>query len=275
MAQTNKLNVKNSRTFAQGRLVVDVEGHIASLRLNRPEKKNAIDGLMWREIVTALRWIEDRPDIRCVLLQGSGKKDFSAGADIAEFDSLRDSAHSAESYERANSEAFRAIRNHTAPVIAVIRGTCFGGAFGLAAAADLRVASQSAVFAVPAGQLGLSYPADAMTDIVEAMGPQMARYLLFTAKRLTAGQALSAGFLLAVHPDDHLDAEALQLAETVCANAPLSNRASKAAVRAAVSGTQADLTRATELGRLTFDSNDYQEGRKAFRQRRKPIFTGK
>ena len=275
MAQTNKLNVNGFRTFAQGRLVVELKGQIAWLRLNRPEKKNAINSLMWREIVTALHWIEDQQNIRCVLLEGSGGRDFSAGADISEFDNLRDSAHSAESYERVNSEAFRAVRLHPTPVIAVVRGVCFGGAFGLAAAADLRIASGTAVFAVPAGRLGLSYPADAMTDIVEAAGQQMARYLLFTAKRLAADQALAAGFLLAVHPDEQLDRQALELAETVCANAPLSNRASKAAVRAAISGTQADLTRATEIGRLTFDSEDYREGRNAFRQKRKPVFTGK
>jgi enoyl-CoA hydratase/carnithine racemase len=161
------------------------------------------------------------------------------------------------------------------PVIAAIRGLCLGGGFGLAAAADLRLASDDASFAVPAARLGLAYPQDAMQDIVRAAGPQMARYLAFSAARIDARQALAAGFLLEVVPAPDLDTRVAELADMVATNAPLSVRASKLGIRAVLSGDGRDVAAARAAGALTFDSADYTEGRAAFREKRKPAFTGR
>ena len=162
------------------------------------------------------------------------------------------------------------------PVIAAISGICFGGGFGLAAACDLRIATPDAVFAVPAARLGLAYPQDAMVDIVTAAGAQMAKWLTFSAARITAAQALAAGFLLEIEGDrQSLDARATAMAEAIGANAPLSIRASKAAIRAVASKTEADMHLARTLGSATFDSEDYREGRAAFREKRKPVFQGR
>lgn len=271
---TKKLNNQSSKALADGQVVLSLSGSIAKITLNRPDKKNAISHLMWREIVHAFEQIDQAEDIRCVLLTGGGGSDFSAGADIGEFDSARHDPHTAERYEQSNSDAFRAVRDCPVPVLAVIRGVCFGGAFGLAAAADLRIASRSASFSVPAGKLGLSYPADAMADIVEAVGPQFARYMLYSARRINAETALDAGFVLSLYDDQELDESAMRLAADICANAPLSNRASKAAIRAALSLSTDDCQKACDLGASTFSSRDYEEGRLAFREKRKPVFRG-
>ena len=124
-----------------------------------------------------------------VVVTGDGGN-FCAGADISEFDVVRRNAETARIYEASNVEAFGAVRECAVPTIARIEGYCLGGGFGLAAACDLRLASQEAQFAVPAAKLGLGYPVDAMADIVEAVGSQNANRLLFAAARRARAAAI-------------------------------------------------------------------------------------
>lgn len=254
-------------------LLVERRGHVAVVTINRPARRNAIGYAMWLELAATATDLGCDPGIRVIVLRGAGGN-FSAGADIGEFETLRRDAATARDYETANSAAFAAFRNVPVPVIAAIRGICFGGGFGLAAACDLRVAAPDALFSVPAAKLGLAYPHDAMADIVHACGPQMAKYLAFSAGRIDAAAALAAGFLLEVVEPDSLDARIATLANEIAGNAPLSNRASKAAIRAVLSGDPVDGDRARTLGDATFDSADYAEGRAAFAARRKPVFAG-
>lgn len=266
--------MKSQRVFADGALNATTLDHKGFLEINRPERKNAIDHRMWREIPLALDWLCGHADLRCIVLHGAGERDFSAGADISEFDTVRDDPMTARDYEFSNAAAFRSVRLCPVPVIAMIRGVCFGGAFGLAAAADMRLASHDATFSVPAGRLGLAYPVDAMADIVEAVGPQTAKVLLYTGRRINAKEALAAGLLVSACHASDLQAETDRLADDICANAPMSNRASKAAIRAALSAGNEQRLAAFELAEATFSSTDYAEGRKAFAEKRKPQFSG-
>ena len=245
---------------------------VATIRLDRPEKKNAIDYAMWRALAETVGDLSSDEGVRALVL-GSNGPDFCAGADISEFDTLRGDPDSARTYEAANSAAFAALRNAPFPTIAAIPGVCYGGGFGLAAACDLRIASVDARFAVPAARLGLAYPVDAMGDIVHAVGPQMARYLTYTGASLGAEEALDAGFLLEMVETEPLE-RASQLASTIASNAPLSIRASKASIAAVLSGGAEDAEKAARIGDATFTSADYAEGRAAFRDKRKPIFRG-
>lgn len=253
-------------------LIVKVAGNVASVRINRPQKKNAITFAMWQALSKTFGALSADPSVRAITLSGAGA-DFSAGADIAEFDTLRDSDN-ARGYEAANSAAFAAIRNARVPVIAALHGVCFGGGFGLAAAADLRIAAPDTLFAVPAAKLGLAYPQDAMRDIVGAVGPQMARYLTFTGNRIDAETAFRAGFLLEIVAPDKLERRVAELAATIATNAPLSVHASKLAIDAELSGDAIDVELARTAGDKTFTSADYAEGRSAFQARRKPEFIG-
>ncbi len=266
--------MKSQHSFAQNTLLATTEDHRGTLSFNRPESKNAISFRMWREIPLALDWLCGQGDIRCIVLHGEGGHDFSAGADITEFDDLRQTEDTAQEYELSNTSAFRAVRLCPIPIVAMINGVCFGGAFGLAAAADMRIASNEAMFAVPAGRLGLAYPVDAMSDIVEALGPQQARALLYTGKRMAAREALAANFLLSVCSRADLAKVTGALVDQICSNAPMSNRASKAAIRSTLSGKKEDRLLADDLARSTFSSADYDEGRRAFREKRTPEFGG-
>ncbi len=252
---------------------LDISDHIATVILNRPDKKNAVTHAMWRDIGLMFRNFADDKNLRAVLLTGAGA-DFCAGADIGEFDAVRGNESTARDYEAANEEAFSAIRDCPVPVIAAIRGICFGGGFGIAAAADIRIATKQAMFSVPAARLGLAYPVAAMADIVNSVGPQIAKLLTFSAGRIDAETAKDAGFLLEIVDDDKLENHASDLANRIAANAPLSVKASKAAIRSVLSGAAEDFTKAEALGAQTFASQDYAEGRAAFAERRPPKFRG-
>lgn len=255
-------------------LIANCEGGVVTLTFDRPQKKNAITYAMWLDLATRVTAAASDPATRAIVIRGQGS-DFSAGADIGEFASLRSGGDDARAYEAANSAAFAAIRRAAVPVIAAIRGICFGGGFGIAAACDLRLATPDAQFAVPAARLGLAYPHDAMADIVEALGPQTARYLIFTAARIDAAEALAAGFLLEIVEPNRFNERIMEIARSIAGNAPLSVRASKASIRAALSGAANDIEHARALGDATFDSRDYAEGRSAFVEKRRPLFEGR
>lgn len=263
-------NVENQQSDL---LVSSLQKGVLTISINRPERKNAMNNAMWREMTTLFERASMDTSIRAVILKGAGD-DFCAGADIAEFETLRATAESARVYEAGNSATFAAIRNCQVPTIAAIRGICFGGGFGMAAACDLRISSSNALFSIPAARLGLAYPADAMSDIVNAVGPQLANYLAFSAARLDPAAALDAGFILEIVEPGGLDMRAAELATVIAANAPLSVKASKASIRAVLSKDANDYARASELGDSTFESSDYGEGRAAFLGKRPPQFSG-
>lgn len=266
--------MKRISEFAHGQIKASCEDGTGFVILDNPARKNAISEAMWHAIPEALRWLHGKAEARVIVMQGGGKQDFSAGADISEFALVRKDASTARIYEDANSRAFSAIREAPVPVIASIRGICYGGGFGLAAAADLRMASPDAIFAVPAARLGLAYPADAIQDFVRGLGSQLARKALFTAASLKASELKQCGFLAQVIEADSLEQQTMALAQTIAANAPLSVRASKLALRAVEQADENLLREAEIIGAQTFDSADYAEGRAAFAARRRPQFKG-
>lgn len=266
--------MKQIRDFAAGRIRAESREGIGFLTIDNPERKNAITAAMWRAIPDAVHWLCGEAGARAIVLSGAGERDFSAGADISEFPVVRNDTATARLYEADNSSAFAAVREARVPVIAAIRGICYGGGFGLAAACDIRIADETAAFAVPAARLGLAYPADAVQDFARSLGDQMARKVLYTGRAMRATELLACGFLLDVTAPETLSERAFALAEMIASNAPLSVQASKLALRA-VAEVDDDLLREAEVvGASTFDSADYAEGRRAFAEKRKPVFTG-
>ncbi len=250
-----------------------IENHIAIIAIDRPDKKNALTLKLWQELSRHIARVSDLNDVRILILRGAGA-DFCAGADIGEFDKVRANPASAQEYEAANITAFAAIRECPIPTLAAIKGCCFGGGFGIAAACDLRIAQTDARFCVPPARLGLAYPVEAMADIVHALGPQRAKAMAYSAAVIDAQAALEFGFLLQVCAAKDFETSIENTATSICECAPLSNRASKASILAALSHKQCDTEMAVRYGNLTFKSDDYAEGRAAFREKRKPVFRG-
>lgn len=255
-------------------LIARLDDGIAHLTINRPTRRNAVTKAMWLAIAAHVSDLAHNGNVRVLVLSGADGT-FSAGADIGEFDEVRRDAASARVYEQANSAAFAAIRNAPFPVIAAIEGICFGGGFGLAAACDIRIGGADALFCVPAARLGLAYPQDAMVDIVSALGPQLARYLAYSAARIDAATAYEAGFLMELCAAGEALTRADEIAAGIAKNAPLSVRASKLSIRAVIEDDEALAGQAARSGDATFDSADYAEGRAAFRDKRTPVFTGR
>jgi enoyl-CoA hydratase/carnithine racemase len=255
-------------------LAIEVADGVATIIFDRPRRKNAINLAGWKRLASLVPELASRPSTRVIVLRGRGDN-FSAGADIGEFDTVRKDEATARIYEAANSAAFAAIRHAAVPVIAAIRGICFGGGFGLAAAADLRIATPDAQFAIPAARLGLAYPQDAMIDIVSSAGPQMARYLTYSAARIDAQAALTCGFLIEIAETTAFEDRGADIIRQIADNAPLSIKASKLAIAAAVTGDPRLTEAAKSVGDITFSSDDYAEGRAAFSQKRQPIFRGR
>ncbi len=249
---------------------------VARLLIDNGSKRNAFDLEMWRALPRLMAAIDAEPAARVVVLSGAPGLPFCSGADISEFSTVRGTSDGGRAYEQANVEAFDAISSCSKPTIAVICGFCMGGGMGIASACDLRVAQEGTVFGIPAGRLGVGYPPSAMRYVVAAVGAQRAMELFFTARRLTAREALDAGFLCRLLEQETFEGAVDELAETIAANAPLTLRAAKAAIRAA-----AQLPNAPTLGQCEvfaaqcFDSADYMEGRAAFLEKRAPAFTGK
>lgn len=245
----------------------EIADKIGWLWLDNPERHNALDQASWEAIPTALAELLEAK-ARVVIVAGKGES-FCAGADISEFDVVRKDAETAARYEKTNADAFAAIAELPVPTISAINGYCLGGGFGIAAACDLRIATQRASFAVPAAKLGLAYPVAAMRDIVAAVGDQNAKRLLFTAQRFDATSMRDMGFLMEISADA-LDA-AHDTAQDIAELAPFTHRATKAAIDAISTG---DSSLAETVGNATFTSADYAEGRSAFKEKRKPEFNG-
>jgi enoyl-CoA hydratase/carnithine racemase len=255
---------------------VETAGGIVRVLIDNAARRNAFDFEMWRALPEIMRRIDAENDVRVVVLSSAQGLPFCSGADISEFSTLRATAQGGQAYEKANVEAFDALAKLTKPTIAAIGGFCMGGGMGLAASCDLRIAREDAVFAIPAARLGVGYPPAAMAYVTAAVGAQTAMELFFTARRLDAQEALARGFVARRLPAPGFDGAVMAIAATVAANAPLTLRAAKAAIRAAVGAPGApSLEQCATLAAACFDSADFEEGRAAFLQKREPKFEGR
>lgn len=256
------------------KLVLSLEGGVATVAIDNPSKRNAIDLEMWKALPPIMAMLDRDIRVHSVVLRGAGHGAFASGADISEFETVRADAAGGRLYEAANEAAFWAVAHCTKPVIAMIRSFCLGGGFGLAAACDLRMASDNAMFGIPAARLGVGYPPGAMRLVTAAIGGPAARDLFYTARRIGAAEAERLGVVQRVIPDADLETATLSLAAEIAGNAPLTMRAAKAAIDEAV-GIPRPGADPVALADLCFDSADAVEGRKAFLDKRKPIFTGR
>lgn len=255
------------------RLLLTLEEGIATLSIDNPERRNAFDLAMWNAI-PAIMEIVSATDARVLVVRGRDDLPFASGADIAEFATVRADATGGRAYEAANEEAFAALAMLPIPTIAAIRRWCLGGGVGLALACDLRIASEDAMFGIPAGRLGLSYPPAAMPMIVAAIGASAAKDLFFTARQVDANEAFGLGLVQRIVARDALEDTVAALAKGIAANAPLSLRAAKAAIHHAAGLPLPEGTDIRKLADACFDSADYAEGREAFLTKRPPVFRG-
>ena len=257
------------------RAALERDGDIGFVIASNPARMNAFTAGMWKAVPEVIAAAEADPAIRVIVLRGAGTRAFSAGADISEFDSAR-AGDAAAAYDALNDAAFRALSGCTKPTIAMIHGFCLGGGLAIALCADIRLADDVAEFAIPAAKLGLGYNARWVRPLLAAVPPARAKELLFTGRRFKVAEAQAMGLVNAVVPAAELEAKTRALASEIAANAPLTVRAAKRTIDELTRNPQTpDLAALDAAVAACFDSEDYAEGRLAFKEKRKPRFQGR
>ncbi|MER6031449.1 enoyl-CoA hydratase-related protein [Streptomyces sp. NPDC001851] len=236
-----------------------VEGAVATVVIRNPAKRNAMTAAMWRSLPPLLDGLAHDPGVRALVLTGEGGT-FCAGADIS---TLQGSPEEAQGLAVAAEEALAAFPK---PTLAAVRGHCVGGGAQLAAACDLRLAQEGALFGVTPARLGIVYPASSTRRLVSLVGPATAKYLLFTAELIGTGRALATGLVDEVLPEGELDKRVAELTGILAARSQLTQAAAK---EFANGRTDRDAHWAEQAR----GSGDTAEGVAAFLERRQPRFT--
>jgi enoyl-CoA hydratase/carnithine racemase len=247
-----------------------IDGRIATLTIDRPQRRNAMSFAMWSALPGLIGQVKVADDVRVLIIKGT--EHFSAGADISEFATLRAGADGARRYGAAVHAGERAIAELEIPTIAAINGFCIGGGCEIALACDIRVAAQDARFGITPAKLGIVYNITSTKQLVDAVGPAWAKRILFSADLLDAPTALRIGLVDELLPTGELDAHVRELAERIASRAGVSVRGAKQIVGRILAGQHAEDDAVHAIYDEAVLSPEYAEGVAAFLEKRQPRF---
>jgi enoyl-CoA hydratase len=255
-------------------ILVQRDGAIATVVLNRPEKLNALTRPMWRRLGEAVSELSADDSLRCIVLRGAGEKAFSPGNDIGEFAAERSNKAQAREYGAVMHATARALEDCRHPIVAQIHGICVGGGLEIAAFADIRICGESSRFGAPIKNLGLVMAYAEMAPLVRLVGRSTALEILLEGRIFDAAEAKEKGLVTRVVPDGEVAAEALAAAQRIADGAPLAARWHKKFAR-----RLADPRPLSEAERDEcfdcFDTEDFRIGYAAFLAKRKAEFVGR
>jgi enoyl-CoA hydratase/carnithine racemase len=269
MAETRDVTLQTDRMIGR------IEGPVGWMTFNNPERRNAVSSDMWAAMATIMQAFEEDPAVRVIVLRGAGDKAFVSGADISQFEKQRSSPETVAQYDAIAGQAQKLLTESTKPTIAMIQGYCIGGGLGIAVGCDLRIAAVGSRFGVPAARLGLGYGADGVKKLLDLVGPAYTREIFYTARHFSAEEAQMMGLVNRVVPAVELETYVRGYCDTIAANAPLTIRALNCTVTELLRSSPAfDRELCDRLVAECFASQDYVEGRRAFMEKRKPVFRG-
>ena len=257
------------------KIVTKKEGRVGYLIFNNPERHNAVSLEMWETVARVLKEFEQDKEIGVVVLTGAGGKAFVSGADISKFEDERATLEAVARYNDAVEKIYSSVHAFPRPTVAMIRGYCIGGGLGLAVSCDIRIAADHSRFSLPAAKLGLGYGFPGVKRLVDVVGPSFAKEIFFTARQFDVEEARAMHLVNRVVPDADIESYVKEYAETIAGNAPLTVNSVKFIVGEVLKDeSKRDLARCEALVKQCFASKDYAEGRKAFMEKRKPVFVG-
>ncbi len=259
-----------------GTMRADKDGAIGWITFDNPARRNAVSLAMWQALHRIVRDFAADAAIRVVVVKGAGDKAFVSGADISEFDEKRSSPATVGHYNEAAEAATEALRQLGKPTIAMVRGFCIGGGVSVALSCDLRIAAAGAQFGVPAAKLGLGYEFKGVRKLVDVVGPAFAKEIFFTARQFSAEEAVAMGLVNRLVDDAELEGYVRDYAGTIAGNAPMTVGSIKTIVEEVMKDeSERDMALCRQVVDGCFNSSDYVEGRTAFMEKRKPVFTGR
>lgn len=254
-------------------ILVTTRNSVGVVSLNRPEVRNAVTLNMWRELAGIFSRLAGDDDVRAIVLTGSGA-DFCVGADVTEFDRIRENRDQSAAYEVSVDACSAAIAEVAKPVIAAISGYCLGGGCHLALACDFRFADPAAKLGIPSAKLSIVYGVKSVQRLLAIVGIANAKRMLYSGERYDAARAQSMGLVDEI--SDDVVSAAVAYAETLARNAPLSIAGAKFMLNGLSLGDGAlDIAAAQRMIDLAADSEDFREGRRAFAEKRTPRFRGR
>ena len=249
-------------------ILLEKKDHVAIATVNRPKALNALNSEVLNDLNTLLDEIAADPEIRVLVLTGSGEKAFVAGADIGEMSTLTKAE--GEAFGKKGNDVFRKLETLPIPAIAAVNGYALGGGCELAMACDIRLCSDTAVFGQPETGLGITPGFGGTQRLARLVGSGMAKQLIYSARNIKADEALRIGLCNAVYPAEELMPAAEKLAETIAKNAPIAVRACKKAIN---EGLEMPMDEAVALEEKLFGScfetADQKEGMRAFLEKRR------
>ncbi|HEX2685335.1 MAG TPA: enoyl-CoA hydratase-related protein [Kofleriaceae bacterium] len=252
-------------------ILVQRDGAIVTVVLNRPDKLNALTRQMWARLGQVFEQLHTEDDLRCIVIRGAGTQAFAPGNDISEFETVRGNVEQARAYGNDMRKTIEAIDACRHPIVAQIHGVCVGGGLEIAGLADIRICGASSRFGVPIGKLGLVMAHAEIAALIRLVGEATALEILLEGRVFDAGEAKDKGLVTRVVADDQVEAEAMATARRIAGGAPLVARWHKKFARRLRDATPLTAAEYDE-GFACFGTEDFRTGYRAFLAKQPPEF---
>jgi enoyl-CoA hydratase/carnithine racemase len=255
-------------------ILLQRDGPIATVVLNRPEKLNALTRSMWQRLGEAITGLSAEDGIRCIVVRGAGDKSFAPGNDISEFETERANVEQARAYGADMHRTLAVFEQCRHPLVAMIKGICVGGGLEIAANCDLRICGESSRFGAPVNKLGLVMAHAELRGLLGLVGRATALEILLEGRVFGAHEARDKGLVTRIVPDDMVEDEAYATAQRIADGAPLVARwHKKFAARLADPRPLSEAE--IDEGYACFGTEDFRIGYQAFLAKSKPEFKGR
>jgi enoyl-CoA hydratase/carnithine racemase len=262
--------------LTSGLVRAETQGGIGWLIWDNQSKRNALSPSMYPDALQVIEAYEADPSVKVVVMRGAGRVAFISGADISSFDKHRSTPEQNDQWRKAPAALRHAMLVMHKPMIAMIYGYCLGGGMGMALNADMRFASADATFSVPAALRGIAYAPSGLKQLVDVVGPSVAKDIMFSGRRLPAEEALRVGLINRIVDADKLEDETIAYANLLASNAPLSIQASKYFInQLGFEERHRDEARMERMQREAEASEDFREATVSFMEKRRPVFQGR